>query len=522
MRSVWHSLAWKEWHEHKWKLASIVAILWGVTSLALLMAGQEMFDLALGLLFLSIVPLAVFVGLGAAANERSSGTLLFLQSLPVPMWRVALSKLLFGLLTIFVPIVLTVLLFYLWTLGLDALGVDYRDALRRVAKGSPLSDTGNWYLDAVIFCAPIAASLLIWSAATGVNRKDEISAGAVALAVMAGWCLLLTLMFLLFLRTEAARPDDGKGWLAVIGLSTAPGGIGAANDVSDARGDYLMLSLFTAAITHLALATWYVVRFGRIANVEIRSPQVAVRGAGRHDWLAPPRQSMIAAIAWKQVRESGPIVLTGLAGIVVVVAVFIAGNALAITGTHVLFGWVYARVAIVFGFFVALVVGIGVCLYDVGPRLNTFWRSRPIHPDLWFWCKYATGLAVLLAVIYVPILLIAALGDTSVDDGTNYPEAINIPLGQIAVFAAAVAMTCLVRHAVYAAILSIPMVYLGIMLVWMTIVMARLIGWVERPIGGLWELSDMQVAAGFVMSFVISTLVAWLAVRYDWGYKSRY
>src|SRR3972149_3351379 len=112
MRSVWHSLAWKEWQEHKWKLASIVAILWGVTALALLMAGQEMFDLALGLLFLSIVPLAVFVGLGAAANERSSGTLPFLQSLPVPMWRVALSKLLFGLLTIIAPIVLTVLLFY--------------------------------------------------------------------------------------------------------------------------------------------------------------------------------------------------------------------------------------------------------------------------------------------------------------------------------------------------------------------------------------------------------------------------
>ena len=46
-----------------------------------------------------IVPLAIFVGLGTAAGERSRGTLAFLQALPVPMWRVALHKLIAGLLT---------------------------------------------------------------------------------------------------------------------------------------------------------------------------------------------------------------------------------------------------------------------------------------------------------------------------------------------------------------------------------------------------------------------------------------
>ena len=30
MNTIWYSLAWKEWHEHKWKLAAIVATLWGV------------------------------------------------------------------------------------------------------------------------------------------------------------------------------------------------------------------------------------------------------------------------------------------------------------------------------------------------------------------------------------------------------------------------------------------------------------------------------------------------------------
>ena len=47
------------------------------------------------------------------------------------------------------------------------------------------------------------------------------------------------------------------------------------------------------------------------------------------------------------------------------------------------------------GLLVALIVGIGMFDQDLGPRLNDFWRSRPIHPDLWFWTKYLAGLSIL-------------------------------------------------------------------------------------------------------------------------------
>ena len=42
------------------------------------------------------------------------------------------------------------------------------------------------------------------------------------------------------------------------------------------------------------------------------------------------------------------------------------------------------------GFGVALIVGIGVCLNDVGSSCNTFWRSQPINPDLWFWSEVSS------------------------------------------------------------------------------------------------------------------------------------
>src|SRR3972149_4322861 len=88
MRTIWQALAWKEWHEHKWKLAALTAVLWGVAAWILAVAGSHD-KIALMTVFaiLGIIPLSVFVGLGAAANERSRNTLPFLQSLPAGTWR---------------------------------------------------------------------------------------------------------------------------------------------------------------------------------------------------------------------------------------------------------------------------------------------------------------------------------------------------------------------------------------------------------------------------------------------------
>src|SRR5260370_21117537 len=100
MRTILHSLAWKEWHEHKWKFASILAILWATAALALYYSEHDGFALGASLVSFCLVPLAVFVGLGTAASERSHGTLPFLQALPVPMWPIALTELIFGLRTL--------------------------------------------------------------------------------------------------------------------------------------------------------------------------------------------------------------------------------------------------------------------------------------------------------------------------------------------------------------------------------------------------------------------------------------
>ena len=509
MRSVWQSLVWKEWHEHKWKLASISVVLLGVTALAMANDDLDRFGAAYGMLLMSMVPLSIFVGLGTAASERSRSTLPFLQSLPVPMWQVAVTKLVAGLATVTVPIIVAVVAFFLWLLAFGYFGVRVRGPL--VANMSPVL-FGNWFLDVFVVCAAIAGSLFLWSAAAGVNRKDEISAGARALSIIIGWSTFLGF----FVWTFGDDPVTPMfSWLPTIGLSLAPGGGalllgGPALEMTQAK--FALAAWITAAV-HAALVAIYLQRFGRITEREIVSPRHAKRNELRFDWLAPPRRSPLTAIVWKQFRESGPVALVGLAGMVAIVLLMTV-----LQGSNARPFDTYFAVAASLGSGIALVIGIGVVLHDMGPRLLTFWRSRPIDPDAWFWVKFVTGLIVMFSSLYAPLPVIAAVSQTA----RPHPDALVLPALHAAAFAAAVAMTCLVRHAVYAAIFSIALLYASVAATWGLLVAAARVGRLPIPSEGLSDMTEAQVALGLISCFAASTVVAWLAVRNDWGWKSRY
>jgi hypothetical protein len=532
MRTIWHSLAWKEWHEHKWKLASIVAILFGVAVLVLLnMDRQDTFVLAIMASVWCIIPLAVFVGLGAASNEQSRGTLAFLQALPAPLARVAMLKLIFGLITLAAPLFLAAALLYAWSRGLDLFGIEHAAAKRGLTQNAI---TGSAFLDLPVLGTLIAASLFIWASAAGVNRKDEVSAGAISLAVILGWYVLLMAGgYVLFQWIAPINWLDRSGdrtietFITALGLSTAAAGFvpacemlrfGPAEDPHPWIG-CLLVVLPVATVTHLALVAWYVSRFGRVSSIGVRSPQAALRE--RPDWLPPPRGSAASAIAWKQFRESGPLVLAGLAGAVAIVLLVFAGDPFHYMRKPDEFAMLFSGVIAYLGFGVALVVGIGVCLYDVGPQLSTFWRSRPVNADLWFWSKFVTGVTVLMVALYLPLVAIVFLVSDPETVFGNSPVML-MPLVHLAIFAAAVAMTCLVRHAVYAAILSIPTLYLGVVIVWAALNAAKLLHVIDAAPRKMWDMTAGQVGAGFLLTFFVGTILAWLAVRYDWGRKSRY
>jgi hypothetical protein len=510
MRTIWRSLAWKEWHEHKWKLASFVAVMCGVAAVCLWYArGDLRADEAVrAMLVASAVPLALFLGLATATGERSRGTLPFLQSLPVSMWRVAIPKLLAGLATLAVAATLTLALLYFACFGLESLGVGY------LAEPRDPSSAAEWF-EAALWLLSAAAGLYIWSAAVGVNRKDEVSAGAVVAAVLVG------LGCLLFLIVECIRAFSGHGpgpLASALVAGIAPLGFLAIFEVAGKSVMALWLGIAVAVVVHLSLAAWYIGRFGRAANREVRSPRPAVHDAGRVDWLAPPRRLPLTAIAWKQCRESLPIVLGGLLCIVGMTLMVVFFNWPDINRWEGLLD-VVVGVCGIFGAFLALVFGVATFFYDVEPHANEFWRSRPIGPNQWFAVKFATGLATFLATVYLPLLTVAALSH-SFRWLTETRDGILIPPMHLALFAATAAMMCLVRQAIYAVVLGMAAVYVEVLAYTGIVLLAgKLFGWNVWAVSTPSDLSVGQVAIGLVVGFFISTLLAWLAVRRDWGWK---
>jgi hypothetical protein len=128
MRTIWHSLAWKEWHEHKWKLVAITVVMWSVVAFVMLFSFWDRYVLATTqfAIISALVPMAVFAGASAAAGEQSHRSLAFLQSLPIPLWRVACLKLVFGMISLVVPLLLTLGFVMVGCIILAAAGIDSR------------------------------------------------------------------------------------------------------------------------------------------------------------------------------------------------------------------------------------------------------------------------------------------------------------------------------------------------------------------------------------------------------------
>ena len=247
MHTIWRSLAWKEWHEHKWKLVALTTILCGVTWPAALAIEDGIVEIAVVMVGICIVPLAMFIGLGEAAGERSRGTLQYLQALPAPMWQVALCKLVLGLFTILAALALAGVWIFVVSLFFSERVSSLPHELLRIAV--PM---------VILF----AVGIYFWCAAFGVNRKHEVSAGAASLAAMIGWWIVLFVLWDVLLLRSVSQ-DTAR--LRAVALATVPFGV--------AMSSALGFAFVTASVTQLLLGIWYVRRFGRMQELEVRSQE---------------------------------------------------------------------------------------------------------------------------------------------------------------------------------------------------------------------------------------------------------
>jgi ABC-type transport system involved in multi-copper enzyme maturation permease subunit len=513
MKSVWQSLAWKEWHEHKWKLVSMSAIIVGVSIVPIISYDQHSFGAAAALATYCIAPLAMFIGASAVTGERTRGTMAFTESLPVERWQVALSKLTFGWLTCIVPLLLDLALLWFVFLAYRYFRIGPSPQLTAPIGGSlDTVSPKHWVLINGVSGTALATSVFLWTGVIGARRKDEISASAWALLALVVWWVAVVIVPL-----NAGWSVSVENTVLPLALAASPGGCAFLAGVPNSENS-LWWPIAIAVAVQIGLAAAFVRRYGDAAHREVASPQTAVADHWIPNWLGPPRSSPSSALVWKQCRESGPIVLTGLAGIIGT-TVLLSAIEPRMTDSSQAIGEFLAGVSAYFGVVVTVVLGIGIFLKDLTPGLHTFWRSRPISPDVWFWIKVVTGLAVLVAAFSVPFGLVMILsGLADLDVAESAPLIILVPFW---IYSATILMTCLVRHALYACVLSWAAMYLNILAV---VGVVRLTKWAtgQIPWKELRDPTTAEMSATMIVGTITFAMLAWLAVRYDWGRKSRY
>lgn len=485
MNGIWKSLLWKEWREQRWRLAVLTAVILGVATIPLLIVpeGANGLGFLQSTLTMYSVLAGMFVGTSVAASENSRRTMRFLQALPTPTWMPALVKLCVAVVVAILPI-LVLICAYCVSAGIS-------DELTMSALSGMLG----------------VASMLLWTAATGANRSDEIRAGAIAFLT----CASFWLIFILIVSNHLLPKNTLNALLLAL-----PGGpyvlIWAVTHIS-ATSAYpgLLIALFS----HGAALSWYLKRYGKVNTPPKRATTDWRLNLFRTPTAArPPFRSDWAAIAWKQFRETGPLALLAVAGIFVCVPIiyYFSSRSEYPSEFSSILGSVSASVAV----FVILVSGIGVFLEDYAPRVNTFWRSRPINVDHWFAVKFVVGLVVPLLCFGILLLLSFLLSDQKLNEAHLW-QAIIASAGFYVfmvwfVYALAVASYVLLRQPIYAAILAVGLLVLSCVVAVRTDFLSEL----AVGLNG----SRIYVLAVSLLILGVPMVIAWQAVKHDWGWKT--
>lgn len=479
--AIWRALIWKEWCEHRWRLAALTAI--GAVVLALLCWSARGIEesAGTGLSYTMIIgPLAaLFVAMGAAAGEHAAGTIGLSGRLPTEGWRLSAAKLTMAFFTAFIPVALVVLV-----------------------------------APEVVVVLPFAvASLVLWFAVFGMNQSDEIRAAAFGLAgVVVAWGTFWLVGYQVsrFWVRSLEQPFRELEGVVLVASTALPGGIllvaprGPANNTA-----WWWISLAYAS-THGPLLWRWLSRYG--------APTQRVARASPHHrspakWLGAPFASPTRAILWKQLRETVPVAFAAfalaLAWTAMTLLLFDDGS-LGPNLTVRRFAHAFTPLSGTCAFLAAVVAGVGLFLEDLRPGVSAFWRSRPIPPDRWFWLKYGGGLACLIAVFgggqAIGLLVGWETGGLDLDRSyfAVYAQA---ALGFWVVYSCAACATCLVRQPIYAAILGVgfPCILYGLT--------ATVL--VKLRFSDATSVMTLSIVVG--VAGVVATLTAWQAVRRDWA-----
>ena len=499
MHSVVASLFWKEFHELKWSVLAAVFIALMLPFSCLVRVP----DLAWGMLQTTFVVYpfiaGVLFGMRAAAGERSQRTAALLAALPVPAWKLGIVKLISTSIATLVPILLLV------PLGVMMLPWADQEA------------TFGWnVMWPSIISAICTLHILLIVAAFGAGQPTEVRVAVLGMTAIAVWGIVgLTLHSIL---------DQTPDFQVLRPLAKAFCAIGPPLEwfqaTSDSRsawddfaGEWRLISL---PLSMLALAIAFPWRYRLALGLVLNRP----RFRWPFGWTIPRLAFPLAALSWKQVRETLPwsFRVLGVAALLSLVWMipemvgywywgFGIHNA-SLTAAAV---GMFAMTATLGGYALALLIGVGTFAPDLEPGISTFWRSRPISVHQWFWSKFVIGFVGLLVTLGLPTSIVAVLALRSLHHLAMPADPLWILLGWFGIYSAAVLSTCLVRHVLYAAILAV-----GLTVASFTIVQF----WDEALFAGTSLATPGQDACIWLFAAASAVVLAWQAAVHDFALRT--
>lgn len=460
MRSALRPLWWKQWHEGRRSLLAFS--LWMVTASLYIVAYEtahrfrapvgHFSGIAMGYGFFAAVVLAM----RCTRGEQTDGTHRFTETLPVRLRTVALIRVASGAVTLILPILLGASLLSLALAGGWIEQVQPRDfqtilPLEQRAT-SPLSQSQVqlWSVAGIVSFGVLELFLVI--NILGCSLRSGAQVGLLGAVCALGWMILAGALWFDH-RNPAAQ------WIYGIFI---PQSLVVQWSFGSEKGhfvDHEMVpqhgsALLASTVVLFCLGLLFIRRYSSVSSGIHRSkriPQAAVpagRWTGLSTWILGRR----SALWWSELRQALPLAVCGL------LLALLMSIASVLTESRVDLNAYSAPVSVLMdlphstwavGTLWAVVVGSSLFSAELGSKLSEFWRSRPISPRSWFWCKFTVGwLAVILTLDGLTALACWHAPRTSPTTGMSWAYLACVPLMHSFLYALAVVGTCALRKPV--------------------------------------------------------------------------
>lgn len=486
MASVVAALCWKEYRELRWNVLAMVGI--GIAPPLYVFAREReatFFWVTLMLAVYAVIG-GICFGMWAAAGERANRSASFVHSLPISPVVVGGIKLLIMTIAAFVPI-----------LAISLVGIALKPFVQAPLNQVQAPNAGFM----VVSTFAIGIHIALATATFGLGQRTELLAAGIGILALAIWGICSICAAGLFQLYQW----EGAGLLVFLGppiyLFFTP-----AESQASSWSPLPWIPLTVIAI--LGLAGTFIVRYGAAIR-PLQSRQKQRAGAWISSQFASPAASMVV----KQLCETTPLVLLVLGSAILLSVGFgTAESLLNPKGTS----WLVdvGRLFVIFiflgGFLLSLLLGVVAFAGDLEPKLNTFWRSRPISPTLWFWSKYLIALSSLVLAIVLPALicfwLLERFGTRAGFQSSESLVILFVVLGWFGIFSAGVVSTCIIRRPLHSGLLAFAIAAAGL----------GVAQWLDPGWFGNEPLQHPLLVAGiWLLASIGATLTAWWAAVRD-------